>query len=297
MAMLISSLADRGNQEATVWVGGLEPQATEELVWELMLQCGPVVNVNMPRDKITNTHQGYAFCEFRTPDDAEYSTRIMNNVRLHGKPIRVNKASKNVQTQEYSANLFIGNLDPEVDEKSLLDTFSMFGHVISTKVMADEGGAPRGFGFVTFDTFEAADEAIRAMNNQYLANKQISVSYAFKKDGSKGDRHGSEAERKIAAAAQKKQMLVRPPPLPTFPGIPGMRPPMPMYGQPFPPVSAATALFGVRPPPLPGYMQSPGGMPPMPPQMAYPPNMLQNFPPGPPRPPQYPPAPPMYPSY
>ncbi|CAB5201620.1 unnamed protein product [Rhizophagus irregularis] len=36
------------------------------------------------------------------------------------------------------------------------------------------------------------DAAIDAMNGQYLMNKPITVSYAFKKDG-KGERHGSAA--------------------------------------------------------------------------------------------------------
>ena len=36
-----------------------------------------------------------------------------------------------------------------------------------------------------------------AMNGQYLCNRPISVSYAFKKD-SKGERHGSAAERLLA---------------------------------------------------------------------------------------------------
>ncbi len=30
------------NQDATVYVGDLDPQATETLLWELMLQAGPV---------------------------------------------------------------------------------------------------------------------------------------------------------------------------------------------------------------------------------------------------------------
>lgn len=37
------------------------------------------------------THQGYGFCEFLTEEDAEYACKIMNQIKLWGKPIRVNK--------------------------------------------------------------------------------------------------------------------------------------------------------------------------------------------------------------
>lgn len=35
---------------------------------------------------------------------------------------------------EFNAKLFIGNLDQEVDEKTLYDTFAQFGAVLSAKV-------------------------------------------------------------------------------------------------------------------------------------------------------------------
>ena len=57
-------------------------------------------------------------------------------------------------------------------------------------------GASRGYGFLGYDSFEAADAAIEAMNNRFLANKPISVSYAMKKDG-KGELHGSGAGKLI----------------------------------------------------------------------------------------------------
>ena len=63
--------ADR-NAEATVYVGNLDAQVTEELLWELFLQAGPVTNVYVPKDRVTNTHQGYGFVEFRNEEDAEY---------------------------------------------------------------------------------------------------------------------------------------------------------------------------------------------------------------------------------
>jgi splicing factor 3B subunit 4 len=36
-------------------------------------------------------HQGFGFCEFLTEEDAEYACKTMNQIKLWGKPIRVNK--------------------------------------------------------------------------------------------------------------------------------------------------------------------------------------------------------------
>lgn len=51
------------------------------------------------------------------------------------------------------------------------------------KIMRDaETGNSKGFAFVNFASFEASDSAIEAMNGQFLCNRAITVSYAFKKD-------------------------------------------------------------------------------------------------------------------
>ncbi len=120
------------DKEATVYIGNLDERVTDSLVWELMLQAGRIVNVHLPKDRVTQTHQGYGFVEFISEEDAEYAARIMNQVRLYGKPIRVNKASADKQkTVEVGAELFIGNLDPMVSEQTLYDTFSRFGGLVS----------------------------------------------------------------------------------------------------------------------------------------------------------------------
>lgn len=43
--------------------------------------------------------------------------KILNMIKVYGKPIRVNKASQDKKQMDVGANLFIGNLDPDVDEK------------------------------------------------------------------------------------------------------------------------------------------------------------------------------------
>jgi splicing factor 3B subunit 4 len=123
-----------------------------------------------------------------------------------------------------------------VDEKTLYDTFSAFGTLVSVpKIARTEDGASRGFGFISYDSFEAADKAIESMNNQYLMNKQIHVEYAFKKDG-KNERHGDAAERLLAAQARKHNVQIAPAQIPAAlfapPAAVVPTPAMPVAGMP-----------------------------------------------------------------
>jgi len=201
------------NQDATCYVGNLDPACDESLLVELFTQIGRVLSVHMPKDKLTNSHNGYGFIEFADTNDADYAMQIMNMIKLFGRPIKVSKSSFDKKTGanalDVGANLFIGNLDPaDVDEKLLYDTFSSFGTIIKPpKIMRDDmTNQSKGYGFVSYDSFEASDMAIECMHGQYLCNRQIIVQYAFKKaTGSeetgvmKGERHGSRAERMLAA--------------------------------------------------------------------------------------------------
>ena len=185
-------------------MGNLDERMHESLLWELFLQVGHVVSVHLPKDRISGQHQGYGFVEFSSGEDADYAIRVMNMIKLFGRPIRVNRASADKTQLDVGANLFIGNLDPSVDERVLYETFSRFGQIIQTPKLArdPDTGLSKGYGFVAFDSFEAADAAIAAMDGQFLANKTCTVSYAFKKDG-RGERHGTATERMLAAQGKK----------------------------------------------------------------------------------------------
>ena len=47
----------------------------------------------MPKDRITQLHQGYGFVEFLGEEDADYAIKVMNMIKVYGKPVRVNKVS------------------------------------------------------------------------------------------------------------------------------------------------------------------------------------------------------------
>ncbi|KAF2004455.1 RNA-binding domain-containing protein [Amniculicola lignicola CBS 123094] len=301
------------DKEATVYVGNLDERVTDAIVWELMVQVGRVQNVHLPKDRVTQNHQGYGFVEFQTEEDAEYAGKIMNQVRLYGKPIRVNKASADKQKSvEVGAELFIGNLDSMVDEKTLYDTFGRFGTLSGVpKIARDEMGLSKGYGFISYGDFEASDSAIGHMHGQYIMNKEISVQYAYKKDG-KGERHGDEAERMLAKQAKAHGIAPAVQPLPAHlfqappqpitmaPAIASHNPiPMAIEGRGVPGAPSGPASFsgppGGRPPA--SLPPPPSGLPARPPSGApanfFPPPAgfsgppPQGFMPG---PPGYPPA-------
>lgn len=74
--MASSAAIEQRNQDATCYCGGLDEKVTEELLWELMTNAGPVVHVHIPRDKVTGNHQAFGFVEFRTEEDAEYACKV-----------------------------------------------------------------------------------------------------------------------------------------------------------------------------------------------------------------------------
>jgi splicing factor 3B subunit 4 len=205
----------------------------------------------MPKDKVTQAHNGYGFVEFLDVIDADYAITILNMVKFFGRPLKVSKSSLNNKAElsrDVGANLFIGNLDPnDVDENLLYDTFSAFGTLIrQPKIMKDDDtNQSKGFGFVNFDSFEASDTALECMNGQFLGNRQIIVQYAFKKDtvgdaettgrpNGEAQRHGSRAERMLAEQRRNLQQVHNKssfgivPPVYAAPLPPGPPPPPPI---------------------------------------------------------------------
>lgn len=176
------------DKDSTLYIGNLDERCTDALIWELMLQAGPIINVHLPKDRVTQSHQGYGFVEFGSEEDADYAAKIMNQIRLWGKPIRVNKASADKRSAGgvggmmdgggggggqgmmggVGAELFVGNLDGMVDEKVLWETFSRFGPLVAPpKISRDDANISKGYGFIGYASFEASDDAIANMHGQY----------------------------------------------------------------------------------------------------------------------------------
>jgi len=78
-----------------------------------------------------------------------------------------------------SSKLFVGNLSFSTTEDQLQEAFGQFGNVVEAKIILDrDTGRPRGFGFVTMDSENSAQEAIDGMNGTMLDGRPLRVNIA-----------------------------------------------------------------------------------------------------------------------
>lgn len=73
--------------------------------------------------------------------------------------------------------LYVGNLDYSTNDERLREEFSQFGTVVEVFLPTERGTQrPRGFGFVTMSTREAAENAISRMDQAQLDGRTVRVN-------------------------------------------------------------------------------------------------------------------------
>lgn len=74
--------------------------------------------------------------------------------------------------------LFVYNLAPETDDRTLWQLFGPLGAVLSVKVINDlETGKCKGFGFVTMSEYQEAALAISRLNGFTIGDRTLQVSF------------------------------------------------------------------------------------------------------------------------
>ncbi|XP_030225472.1 polyadenylate-binding protein 1-like isoform X2 [Gadus morhua] len=158
---------------ASLYVGDLHSDVTEAMLYQKFSPAGPIMSIRVCRDLITRRSLGYAYINFQQPADAECALDTMNYEVIKGRPIRIMWSQRDPGLRKSGVgNVFIKNMDDSIDNKALYDTFSAFGNILSCKVVCDEKGS-KGYGFVHFETQEAANRAIETINGMLLNDRKV----------------------------------------------------------------------------------------------------------------------------
>nr|XP_061808757.1 polyadenylate-binding protein 1-like [Nerophis lumbriciformis] len=162
---------------ASLYVGDLHVDVTEAMLYERLSRIGVILSIRVCRDMMTGRSLGYACVNFQQLADAEHALDTMNFDLIKGQPMRIMWWQRDPSLRKSGVgNVFIKNLDRSIDNNVLYDIFSFFGNILSGKVVCDENGS-KGYGFVHFETQEAAERAIVEMNGKLLKDRKVFVGH------------------------------------------------------------------------------------------------------------------------
>ncbi|KAF9408353.1 hypothetical protein BGZ94_002345 [Podila epigama] len=93
-----------------------------------------------------------------------------------------NRASTNKTQPLSEKRIYVGNLDPTIDEYTVLKLFTPFGKITKLDFMfhwhGPKKGTPRGYCFLEFEAADQAAQAVKQMNRKAIKLRPLNVSLA-----------------------------------------------------------------------------------------------------------------------
>ncbi|WVR09791.1 hypothetical protein IAU60_006867 [Kwoniella sp. DSM 27419] len=108
---------------------------------------------------------------------ADDGTYIQHGPGQHIRPAPlVGPGSGSVSGLVDYSNVFVKNLDPDINSLYLEEIFGNIGQIVSARVMRDPSGRSRGYGFVSYVSPEFAARAIEIMHDSVIGRSRVSVT-------------------------------------------------------------------------------------------------------------------------
>merc|ERR1719394_1106934 len=173
-----------------IYVGCINYDTREEEIKKAFVTFGPIRSITMSWDSMTGKHKGFAFVEFEEPEAAQLALDQMNGILVLGRNIKVGWPSQMPQAQacideikRESSNfnrIYVAGIHKDLGDDDIRSVFSAFGS-IKTCELASAGipGRHKGYGYIEYETFQSAQEAISSMNLFDLGGQYLRVGRAI----------------------------------------------------------------------------------------------------------------------
>ncbi|CAM8952506.1 unnamed protein product [Rhodiola kirilowii] len=181
-----------------IYVKNLHLDFTEQDFRETFSKFGEISSLTIATDE-DGSSKGFGFVNYRNPDDARQAVEFMNGLQFGEKALYVGRAQSKEERRQIlrrqfeerrkeqirkckDCNLYVKNIAESVKEEMLNQLFSQCGTITSLKVMRNEKGINRGFGFVCFSTPEEANNAVNTFHYYMFHRKPLYVAIAQRKE-------------------------------------------------------------------------------------------------------------------
>lgn len=177
------------SREGALWIGGLENYMDEDFILKALQSMGEtnVLSIKVIKNKFTGGAAGYGFINFISDNVALTCMHKLNGKIIPGTnpPVRykLNHNSNRLLPGEKNHSVWVGDLTPEIDDLQLYRFFSArFQSIVSAKVVLDDSGFSKGFGFIRFSNETEQQTALTSMMGVGgLGGKPLKVSLAVQK--------------------------------------------------------------------------------------------------------------------
>ncbi|KAK7284772.1 hypothetical protein RJT34_19525 [Clitoria ternatea] len=191
------SLSD-SNDAGRLYVGNLPYSITNSQLAELFGEAGTVLSVEIVYDRVTDRSRGFAFVMMGSVEDAKGAIKMFDGSQVGGRTVKVNfpevpKGGERLVMGPKIRNsfrsfvdsphkIYAGNLGWGLTSQGLREAFAEQPGILSAKVIYErDNGRSRGFGFVSFETAEAAEAALNAMNGVEVQGRPLRLNLADQK--------------------------------------------------------------------------------------------------------------------
>ncbi|KAG8759984.1 Protein phosphatase PP2A regulatory subunit B [Serendipita sp. 396] len=193
-----SKLDEIRSQYTNIYVKNLDTEVNEEDFAKLFEPYGTITSAILQIDA-EGKSKGFGFVNYETHEMAQKAVDALHDKDINGKKLFVGRAQKRNERDEelrrtfdiakmerlaklQGVNLYVKNIEDDLDDDKLRAEFEPFGTITSAKIMRDDKGTSKGFGFVCYSTPDEASKAIAEMNNKMLGTKPLYVSLAQRRD-------------------------------------------------------------------------------------------------------------------
>lgn len=171
---------------ANVFIKNLDTSLDNKALHDTFAAFGTVLSCKVAVDR-NGQSKGYGFVQYDNDESAQIAIKQLNGMLINDKQvfvglfIRRHERSQGNGSPKFT-NVYVKNLSEATTDEDLKKLFGTYGTITSAVVVRDGNGKSRCFGFINFQSSDAATAAVEKLNGTIIDEKVLYAGRAQRKE-------------------------------------------------------------------------------------------------------------------